>query len=48
MALSVAMLSDADGPFSDIRELTEAAEALLPHTVRADERRSVVARRPVA
>ncbi len=48
MALSVAVLSDADGPFGDIRELTEAAEALLPHTVRADERRSVVARRSVA
>lgn len=32
MALAVAMISAADGPFSDIRELTEAAEGLLPHT----------------
>lgn len=31
MALSVAVLSAADGPYSDIRQLTEAAEALLPH-----------------
>jgi DNA-binding response OmpR family regulator len=29
MALSVATIGDAAGPFSDIRELTEAAEALL-------------------
>lgn len=31
MALSVAVIGDAAGPFSDIRQLTEAAEALLPH-----------------
>lgn len=29
MALAIGLLGDADGPFSDIRELTEAAEARL-------------------
>jgi len=46
MALSVAMVGHADGPFADIRELTGAAEALLPHSLPANaSRRSVVARR---
>lgn len=48
MTLAVAMLSDQDGPFGDIRELTEAAEALLPPLPppNAGERRSAIGRRP--
>jgi DNA-binding response OmpR family regulator len=48
MALSVAVLSDADGPFSDIRELTEAAETLLLQSPQAADgsRRSAITRRP--
>jgi DNA-binding response OmpR family regulator len=46
MALSVAVLSDADGPFADIRELTEAAETLLTAPPSPDgTRRSAVNRR---
>ncbi len=47
MALSVAVISSADGPFADIRQLTEAAEALLSYGVTPSEgeRRSVVSRR---
>lgn len=51
MALSVAVISDTDGPFSDIRELTEAVEALLPHAPPPPggaDRRSTVARRSTA
>lgn len=45
MALSVAVISDADGPFSDIRQLTEAAEALLPQVAGVEgPRRSAIAR----
>lgn len=48
MALSIGVITDADGPFTDIRQLTEAAEALLPHLSPSDDdgaRRSAVARR---
>lgn len=42
MALSAAVITAEDGPFADIRQLTEAAEALLPHSAGA----STIARRP--
>ncbi|NTU83839.1 MAG: response regulator [Chloroflexales bacterium] len=47
MALSVAVVTSDDGPFADIRQLTEAAEALLPQGVSPaeGERRSVISRR---
>jgi GGDEF domain-containing protein len=47
MALSVAVVTSDDGPFADIRQLTETAEALLPHSVGAAQgpRRSKVIRR---
>lgn len=49
MALSVAVVTSDDGPFADIRQLTEAAEALLPHSTgpSEDARRSTVIRREV-
>lgn len=48
MALSVAVVTSDDGPFADIRQLTEAAEALLPTwpAIADGGRRSSVARRP--
>ena len=47
MALSVAVITSDDGPFADIRQLTEAAEALLPHGAGSPQnlRRSIVIRR---
>ncbi len=46
MALSVAVITSDDGPFADIRQLSEAAEALLPHgTTPAARSRSSVSRR---
>jgi DNA-binding response OmpR family regulator len=47
MALAVAMISSADGPFADIRQLTEATEALLPQGAPASDgaRRSSITRR---
>jgi DNA-binding response OmpR family regulator len=45
MALSVAVISADDGPFADIRQLTETAEALLPHSQVATAHHSVVSRR---
>jgi DNA-binding response OmpR family regulator len=49
MALSVGVIGAADGPFADIRELTGAAEALLPapaHLSLDGAHRSLIARRP--
>ncbi len=45
MALSVAVVSADDGPFADIRQLTETAEALLPHGPRLGTSQSLIARR---
>ncbi len=43
MSLSVGVLTSADGPFRDIRELTEVAEELLQHARAGDgERRSAI------